>query len=667
MRGRYAVFLFLLLACAPAVQAPAPATAPAAPAQVPAAIPEIRALPATPAGEAPEVLPPPAFAAAVAQGTRTLRGEPGPRYWQNSAHYTMQLRVLPEAQRLEGSATIRYRNNSPDRLNGLVLDLTQNFHAPGAVRLEPVEITGGVQLERVAVDGQLLGTGSAATGMSGYQVDGTKLLVVPSQPIAPGGTVELGIDWSLVIPAAGAGGRMGHSRGNLIHLAYFYPQISVYDDVVGWHPDQFLGTAEFYADFATYDVTVEAPAEWLVMGTGALTNADEVLNPQVASRLRLAERSDTVVHVVTAADLGRATAATSGVQRWVFHADSVRDVAFSVTRESLWDAARTPVGDRDGDGVTDHARVDAFYRQSAPLWTEVAEYAQHAVRFLSGFTGIPYPWPHMSVVEGAGIIGGGMEYPMMTLIGDYTAAGPDALYNVTAHEIAHMWVPMIVSTDERRYAWMDEGTTNFNENQAREDLTPAATPELGDRTAYLNVARADQEGEIMRRSDYHYPGQAYVVATYYKPSAMLTTLRGLLGEELFLRAYREYLQRWKYRHPYPWDMWNTFEDVSGRDLDWFWQSWYRETGVFDQAIESVTEGSSGTEVVIRAIGENPMPTRMTIQLTDGSTVAREIPVENWFGGVETNTVVVSGAVSRVEIDAAHEFPDADRENDVWDR
>jgi hypothetical protein len=658
------IHLAVLLACTPATSAPPPGPAPEA---AEAAELDVRALPAAPVADAPEINASPAFRQAVAQGTRTLTGEPGPRYWQNRAEYTMELRVLPEARRIEGSVSIRYYNNSPDALSGLVVDLIQNFHAPGAPRLEPVEITGGVQLERVAVNGQLLGTGSAASGSAGYQVDGTKLLIVPAQPLVPGGSAELSIDWSLVIPAQGAGGRMGHSRGNLIHLAYFYPQMAAYDDVVGWHPDQFLGTAEFYSDFASYDVTVEAPAGWLVMGTGALTNPEEVLTPQIASRLELAERSDTVIHVVTASDLGRATRASSGVQRWVFHADSVRDVAYSVTRESLWDAARTPVGDRNGDGAIDFARVDAFYRQSAPLWVDVAGYAQHAVRFLSEFTGIPYPWPHMTVVEGAEIIGGGMEYPMMTLIGDYTAAGEDALYNVTAHEIAHMWVPMIVSTDERRYAWMDEGTTNFNENQAREDLTPAATPELGDRTAYLNTARAEQEGEIMRRSDYHYPGPSYVTATYYKPSAMLTTLRGVLGEQVFLQAYREYLERWKYRHPYPWDMWNTFEDVAGEDLDWFWAGWYHGTGVYDQAIESVAPATGGTEVVIRAIGENPMPTPLTITLEGGGQVRREIPVDNWFGGVETNTVVVPGAVARVEIDAENLFPDADRENNVWDR
>jgi Peptidase family M1 domain len=653
-----------LLACAPAARQPAPVPTPGPIAATTPPAAEIRGVSPAP-GQSASVTPPDAFLGAVVAGTRTASGEPGLRYWQNWADYRIESRVFPEAQRVEGTSSIRYHNRSPDPLEVLVVDLTQNFHSPGAMRLEPVEVTGGVVLERVAVAGRVIGSG--ASGSDRYVVEGTKLVIFPAQPVGPGQTVELGIDWSFVVPQAGAGGRMGHSRDNLLFLAYWYPQMAAYDDVVGWHPDQFLGTAEFYSDFGNYQVTIEAPAGWLVMGTGALTNPDEVLTPQIASRLRTAERSDTVVHLVTPADLSRVTRESSGTLRWSFQADSVRDVAYSVTRESLWDAARTPVGDRDGDGATDYARVDAIYRQTAPLWTEVAGYAQHAVRFLSSFTGIAYPWTHMSVVEGGGIIGGGMEYPMMTLIGEYTAAGPDALYNVTAHEIAHMWVPMIVNTDERRYAWMDEGTTNFNENQARKNLTPQASPEMGDRTSYLDVAEAGQEGEIMRRSDYHYPGAAYVVATYYKPSTLLTTLRGVLGEEVFLRAYREYLRRWRFKHPYPWDMWNTFESVAGRDLDWFWRSWYYGTGILDQAVESVTTQGGSTEIVVRSLGENPMPTRLTVRLENGATVEPVIPVENWLGGVQSNAVTVPGTAVRVEIDAANLFPDADRENNVWSR
>src|SRR5690606_1636450 len=223
----------------------------------------------------------------------------------------------------------------------LVLDLSQNLHAPGAVRAEPAEVTGGVELRRVSVAGQDLRS-DAPTGAR-YVVEGTKLVLVPGEPVAPGQTVDLGIDWAFAVPKAGAGERMGYDEG-LVFLAYWYPQMAVYDDVNGWHPDQFLGTSEFYSGFGDYEVTLEAPAGWLVMGTGELANAQEVLAAPVLERLRVAEASDTVVRVVTAGDLDRVTRASSGTLSWTFRADSVRDVAYSLTRRALWDVARTPVG-----------------------------------------------------------------------------------------------------------------------------------------------------------------------------------------------------------------------------------------------------------------------------------------------------------------------------------
>jgi aminopeptidase N len=324
----------------------------------------------------------------------------------------------------------------------------------------------------------------------------------------------------------------------------------------------------------------------------------------------------------------------------------------------------------DGDGATDYTTIHAFYREPAIRWSQAARYGQHAIRSLSEFTGTPYPWPHMTAVEGAGIIGGGMEFPMMTLIGDYTAAGDEALYNVTAHELAHMWVPMIVSVDERRYSWFDEGTTSFNENQVRKDIFRGVPSDSLEAEVYLRTARAGEEGEMMRRSAYHYPGPAFGVASYAKPATVLVALRGLLGEDTFQRAYHEFYDRWSWKHPYPWDLWATFEDVSGRDLDWFWRSWYYETWVLDQAIGEVSTGPGGTATItVEDRGEVPMPARLRITLESGAVIEREVPVETWLRGVRTASVTVDAPapVVRVEIDAEHAFPDVDRRNNVWVR
>jgi hypothetical protein len=619
------------------------------------------------------VVPPADFKAAIAAGTRTLVGEPGPNYWQQWTDYTLHARLLPDEKRLEGSAVILYHNRSPHTLPGVALQLLQNLHAEGATRNRRVEeITGGIQLRRVAAAKQQLNELTEPEQKAGYGVDGTVLTIRLPQPIPPGDSVELEIDWAFTIPQEGASGRTGWSRDNMFHIAYWYPQMAVFDDVVGWQTDQFLGNAEFYMGFGSYDVTVEAPEGWLVMATGELTNADEVLTQQVAQRYRRAHSSDDVVHVITAADLLNGTVTNqsdSGFLSWRFHSDTVRDVAFSASKESLWDAARTPVGDRDGDGSGDYTLVSAIYRQDATNWDQAWRFAQHSIAFLSRWTGLPYPWPNMTAVEGNGIESGGMEYPMMTLIGGYNQRAASRLYGVIAHELAHMWVPMIVGTDERRYSWMDEGTTSFNGAHASADFYPGNDPVEGDRQGYLATARRGLEGEIMRLSDYHYPGPAYGTASYSKPATMLNTLRGLLGEETFDQAYQAYIRAWAYKHPKPWDFFNWFSTAAGESLDWFWRSFYYETWTLDQAIGDVTPSSNGTTIVIEDRSWAPMPTRVRVTLQDGETLDLEVPVSTWLTGATSAKLEVPAGppVVRIEVDPEQLFPDIDRRNNVWDR
>src|SRR5204863_1641703 len=191
-------------------------------------------------------------------------------------------RLMPDTKHLEGSAEITYKNNSPDTLRNLQLDLTQNYHRADAVRNDPAEITGGVELRRVAVGGVEVKTG-AESGPR-YQVFDTRLVIVPATPVAPGQSVNMAIDYAFTVPQAGIGERMGWSSDNLFFIGYWYPQMAVYDDVVGWHPDLFVGTTEFYADFSNYDYTIDVPAGWVVVGTGTLANAQQVLAPAVYAK-----------------------------------------------------------------------------------------------------------------------------------------------------------------------------------------------------------------------------------------------------------------------------------------------------------------------------------------------------------------------------------------------
>ena len=652
------IAVFLLAGCAsssPPSEQPPPPSATQAPA--PSDFTPERPLPQSPQVER-------GFAAAVEKGTRTETGQPGPNYWQQDVSYDLTARLDPTAKRLEGTAAITYTNNSPDTLNQLHLELAQNLHKPGAARLSPAEVTGGVTLHRIAVDGTVL---ADTTSGPRYSVQGTQLILQPGPSVPPNSTVTIEVDWGFNIPQAGASGRMGYSRDNLLFLAYWYPQVSVYDDVTGWMDDPFLGLAEFYADFGDYDLTVHAPDDWVVQATGALQNPGAVLTAETRTRRQQAYASDST-HTILTPDQRGTIEAENDTLSWHFTAERMRDVAVSLSRNSYWDAARTPVGDRDGDGTVDSTRVNTFWRDSAPKWSEVTRYQQHALTFFSEYLGVPYPWPHMTAVEGGGIIGGGMEFPMMTIMGDYNNNSARMLYAVTAHELAHMWKPMIVNTNERRYSWMDEGTTSFNENMARRDFFDDSDAVAADRADYLRAARTDREGEMLRWSNFHRDFYAFGIASYRKPATVLVALRGVLGEDTFNAALRDFFETWAYKHPYPSDFFNTFERVSGRELDWFWYSWYDTTWILDQALDRVDQRDSEVVVTVADNGNVPMPVRLTVTLSNGESIERDIPVDVWLSGRTSTTTTVpvgDATVERVEIDAEHAFPDVNRENNVW--
>ncbi len=614
------------------------------------------------------------FHNAIEKGTRSADGQPGENYWQNEASYDLYAELDPDNHSIYGSATVTYQNNSPDNLDVIVLELAQNLHKEGTPKMDFTEITGGANLTKVVANGIELDTITIperwTQGASGYISEGTQLYIYPAELLFSGESIEFEFEWSFIIPEQGASGRMGRSRDNLYFIAYWYPHIAVYDDVNGWFYDPFLGNAEFYHGFADYNLTVKAPREWLVMGTGEFLNPEETLSEETLERYIEAGESDETYLISDFDELDSATLdSDDGMLTWKFQSEKVRDVAFSATLESRWEGARTPVGDLSGDGDTEYTRINTFYREAAPLWQSQTEYAQHSIAFLSDYMQTPYPWPHMSSVEGAGIIGGGMEFPMMTIIGDYNSAGPSSLYSVTAHELAHMWFPMILSTNERRFTWIDEGYTSFHDVEASIDYLGAdridQTDEVG---RYLQIAGSDFEGEIMRWSDYHYTGPAYGVASYLKPASVFYALRGVIGEEKFMEAHHELINRWKYKHPYPWDIFNTIEDVTGEDLSWFWRAWLYETWVLDQSIAGVTVEDNITVISIMDSGNIPMPVLLRLTYDNGSIVDETIPETHWLNGFRTYEYEApdNGTVVKVEIDPDHLFPDTDRSNNVWE-
>jgi hypothetical protein len=613
-----------------------------------------------------------AFSRAIQRGTRTRSGEPGPRYWQQYARYTIEAELAPDDWTLAGRETVWYLNHSPDTLREVWLYLNQNLFAPDGVRNEQVPITEGMRLDRVEARGQML---AATDEGPGYLVDGTRLRVTPRAPVLPGDSIPLEFTWSFTIPPDGAprsgvtGDRTG--TGIAMMVAYWYPQLAVYDDVEGWHTDPYMARAEFYMGYADYDVRLTLPAGWLVGATGELVNANEVLSPTVRQRLAEARRTGKMVHVVGDADRapGRSTSrGDDGKLTWHFRADSVRDVSFGASNAYLWDATIAVVGDRNGDARPDTTDIWAMYRPFTRRWEwdEAARYARHSIEFLSRYLW-PYPYPHMLALDGP-VSCSGMEYPMMTCIG-----GPRdtlALYSVIVHEFAHMWFPMQVGSDERRYAWQDEGLTRFNQAQGMQDFFKGYDREALARQSYLSIAGSDVERPLMTWGDlYPYGSPAYAVASYDKMATNMRSLRALLGDSLFLRAYREYGRRWIHKHPYPDDFFDTFEDVAGRDLDWFWRTWWYETWPLDQAIGEVRTEGNRLAVTIEDHGLAPMPVRLAITRANGAVSRMEVPVDVWLTGVQSTVVRIDDAASvrSIVIDPEMAFPDVNRGNNEWRR
>ena len=612
-----------------------------------------------------------AFARAVERGTRTRTGRPGPKYWTNYARYELQARLDPATRRLEGRGTIRYDNRSPDTLRLLRVRLYDNLFQPGEERVEPVPTTEGVALTSVQVDGQPL-VRRADDSAVGYSIEGTYAYLRLGRPLAPGGSTRLDVAWSLTIPPDGA--PRGGTDGEVFFVSYWYPQVGVYDDVNGWQDDQYLGRAEFYMGYADYDVSITVPAGWLVASTGTLANAADVLTPQTRARLDSARHGDRVVHVVSDNDrvpgrstlTGRADGATAGQVTWRFTAANVRDFDWGTSDQWLWDATRAIAADsaqlgKGGDTVA----INTFYRPSrrAWAWDRSAEYARHSIEFLSRYLW-PYPWPQATAADGV-VRCSGMEYPMITCIGGQRDTL--GLYSVTVHELAHMWFPMQVGSNETRYGWQDEGLTRFNQAQGMREFFHGYDLVSIVRDQYLDLARAEGEVELMRAGDLYPDGFTYQRATYQKMASNLRALRGLLGDSLFLAAYREYGKRWLFKHPQPDDFFNTFEDVSGRDLDWFWRTWWFETWTLDHAVAGVREGKDGAEITVEDRGLAPMPARLAVTHADGRVERLEIPVDAWLGGARRQVVRASrgAAVTRVELDPEHLFPDIDRTNDLW--
>jgi hypothetical protein len=613
-----------------------------------------------------EVRPSPAFLTAVGNGTRSASGEPGPRYWQQRADYAIDVTVEPRARRLTGRETITYTNHSPDTLRVVYFHLYQNLFTGGALRGRKVPITGGMELSSLSVDGQEREVDPEDNRHTIEQ--GTVMAVRLPAPLAPaGGRAVFEVAWSFTIPEGEGVPRMGMVDSTTGQIAQWYPQIAVYDDLRGWDTRPYLSNGEFYLEYGTYDLAVTVPAGTVVIASGEIQNPAEVVPPAILERVAHAVSGDDVVHVVTEADFGpgKATLGAPGeTLTYRYHAEDVRDVAFAFSDHYLVDMTSGVVDPASGR----RAVVHAFYRPSANTWVESAKMTKDAIETFSRNV-YPYPYPQITSTEG---LVGGMEYPMIVFVRNFPTE--EVTQGVIAHELGHMWFPMMVGSDETSYAWMDEGVNTFITIFAAEHYYPNSTERADVRGAYEQyTSQSPIQGlSLMTAPDAVAAAGGNVgILGYRHPASALLALRSVLGDETYDRALTEYTRRWLYKHPTPWDFFDTFESVAGQDLDWFWVPWFFGPAVSDLAIADVEvhpmTGRNHVVVAVRNDGTVISPVVLRITTADGATTTVEAPATRWFGGQEEISVegTVDGEVAKVELDPDGLYADVDASDDAW--
>lgn len=597
---------------------------------------------------------PRAIARTYTTGTRAYDGRPGAGYWQNRGRYEITLSLMPPDRRVAGTERIHYTNNSPDTLGTLVIKLLNNYHRPGAPRMGGTSesfLTSGVHIRAFRVNGVPQKWNDNPRFFTWVPVH------LPTA-LAPHQSVELTFDWYYNLSKRA--GREGMIDSTTFYIAYFYPRVAVYDDYNGWDTMDHSGH-EFYSDFNDYDVTVNVPAHFVVWGTGTLTDAAELLQPEVLARYRASFTSDTTIHVATGAALqGGLVTLARPMNSWHFTATDVPDMAFGLSDHYDWDAASVLVD----DAAHRRASVQAAYNDSAADFHQMVQFGRHALDFLSHrWPGVPYPYEKTTEFQG----GAGMEYPMMA--NDRSYANPAFAQFVAAHEIAHTYMPFYMGINETRYAFMDEGwATAFEYLINRVDLGADSATSFFQRFRVNRWAHDPSPLEdlpIITPAD-ALTGLSYGINAYGKPALGYLAVKDMLGDATFRRCLQAYMARWHGKHPTPWDFFYTFDDVAGRSLDWFWNNWYFGNAYIDLAVRSVTRARKGYAVTVENIGGMDAPFDLVLTFGDGSTRRLHQTAGVWERNQMRASIPVKTAktLRAVTIDGGI-WVDADTTNNAW--
>jgi hypothetical protein len=600
---------------------------------------------------------------------RSGNGAPGPDYWQNRADYKINVSLDDQNHRISGNVVITYTNNSPDSLHYLWLQLAQNLYQKnsfgakttpaGGRPYAPQKFTGGYHIKSVEIK-----RGDSFHSID-YFISDTRMQIRLHHPLKPNdGLLHIKIKYEFTVPKYGVDimGRMKTDHGWLYQIGQWYPRMAVYDDVSGWNTLPFLSAGEFYLEYGNFDYHINVPWNFIVAGSGKLQNPRKVLTKTEIKRLKKARSTDKKVAVIRPKEVGSAKIRPvhQGRLTWHYKIKNARDAAWGASPAFAWDA--------EGFSLPNNKKVLAMAvyppkSAGSKRWGRAVDFVKANLKFYSKFYNFNYPWP---VAIGVAGTVDGMEYPGIVFCSARSKVR--GVWGVITHEFGHTWFPMVVGSNERRYAWMDEGFNTFANFYSTQHYNHG---EFAHSFRMNRIARRMKVKNLQPIMTYADNLRRLGFDAYSKPAAGLHILReDILGHQKFDYAFREYVKRWAYKHPQPKDFFRTMDDASGRDLNWFWKEWFYKTWTLDQAIKKVqyihNEPSNGAIITIQNKDQMVMPVIVRVWQSNDSTITKKLPVQIWQrGGTWSFKVDSHSRIDSVKLDPDKHLPDIDRSNNSW--
>ena len=609
--------------------------------------------------------------------TRSASGQPGPEYWQNKANYELTASLNENNSEITGTEILTYTNNSPDKLNFLWLSLDQNLFKADSRGNAIIPLSGS----RNGAAGEILDGGFKIKSVSllitkkgkleelvpQFLINDTRLqIMLPEELKDNGGTIKLKIAYSFISPKYGSD-RMGildTKNGKIFSVAQWYPRMCVYDDVSGWNTLPYTGPGEFYLEYGNFDVKITAPASHIVVCSGELLNPSEVYTAEQQQRWATAAKSDKTLLIRSADEVTNPSSRPTGktTLTWHFKMTNTRDVSWASSAAFIIDAAiiNLPSGKKS-------VAISAYPIESngSNAWQRSTEYTKACIENYSK-QWFEYPYP--TAINVASNVGG-MEYPGIVFCGYKNKR--DDLWDVTDHELGHNWFPMIVGSNERLFAWMDEGFNTFINSISAVDFNNGEYKSTKrDKHRSADRMTAPELETVMTAPD-NMKENNTATLNYSKPSDALVLLREqILGAARFDYAFKTYVARWAFKHPQPDDFFRTMENVAGEDLNWFWRGWFTNNWRLDQGIRTVlyskNDPSQGVIITIDNLDKMAMPVVLDIKTKSGTVMRMHLPVEIWMRNKSwTFKANTNEEIESVTLDPDHVFPDYNSTNDIW--